>query len=75
MCEQYGIKFVETQESYTSKASFVDLDILPKFGEKPQGWAASGKRIKRGLYRSNQGWLIIAVRAMIRTFYNPESYT
>lgn len=25
MCEQYGIKFVETEESYTSKASFVDL--------------------------------------------------
>jgi transposase len=60
MCEQYGIKFVETEESYTSKASFVDLDILPKFGEKPQGWQASGKRIKRGLYRTANGWLINA---------------
>ena len=37
LCEQYGLKFVETEESYTSKASFVDLDILPKFGEKPEG--------------------------------------
>ena len=60
LCEQYGLKFVETEESYTSKASFVDLDILPKFGEKPEGWTSSGKRIKRGLYRSNQGWLINA---------------
>jgi putative transposase len=60
LCEQYGLKFVETEESYTSKASFVDLDILPKFGEKPEGWKSSGKRIKRGLYRSNQGWLINA---------------
>jgi hypothetical protein len=60
LCEQYGLKFVETEESYTSKASFVDLDLLPKFGEKPEGWTSSGKRIKRGLYRSNQGWLINA---------------
>lgn len=36
LCEQYGIKFVETEESYTSKASFLDNDILPKFGEKPE---------------------------------------
>jgi putative transposase len=60
LCEQYGIKFVETEESYTSKASFVDLDVLPTFGEKPEGWAPSGKRIKRGLYRTALGWLINA---------------
>lgn len=60
LCEQYGIKFVETEESYTSKASFVDLDLLPIFGEKPEGWAPSGKRIKRGLYRTLKGWLINA---------------
>jgi len=52
LCEQYGIKFVETEESYTSKASFLDLDELPKFGEKPEGWQESGKRVKRGLYRT-----------------------
>jgi putative transposase len=52
LAEQYGIKFVETEESYTSKASFVDLDVLPTFGEKPEGWQPSGKRIKRGLYRT-----------------------
>ena len=52
LCEHYGIKFVETEESYTSKASFLDSDELPIFGEKPGGWQESGKRVKRGLYRT-----------------------
>jgi IS605 OrfB family transposase len=60
LCEQHGIKFVETEESYSSKASFVDNDFLPTFGEKPEGWTASGKRVKRGLYQTAQGWLINA---------------
>jgi IS605 OrfB family transposase len=60
LCEEYGIKFVETEESYSSKASFVDLDELPTFGEKPEGWSASGKRVKRGLYRTLQGWVVNA---------------
>lgn len=55
LCEQYGINFVETEESYSSKASFLDNDFLPTFGEKPEGWRASGKRVKRGLYRSSLG--------------------
>jgi putative transposase len=51
-----GWRFVEQDESYTSKASFLDRDLLPvKVGEKPDNWQASGKRIKRGLYRSAQG--------------------
>jgi transposase len=36
LCEQHGIQFVETEESYTSKASFVDRDFLPTIGEKPE---------------------------------------
>lgn len=60
LCEQYGIHFVETEESYTSKASFLDLDELPTFGEKPEGWKESGKRVKRGLYRSKDGFKINA---------------
>ena len=60
LCEQYGIQFVETEESYTSKASFLDLDELPTFGEKPEGWKESGKRVKRGLYRSKDGFKINA---------------
>ncbi|MEP6515162.1 RNA-guided endonuclease InsQ/TnpB family protein [Microcoleus vaginatus] len=55
LCEQYGIQFVETEESYTSKASFLDSDELPKFGEKTEGWKESGKRINRGLYRPKDG--------------------
>lgn len=52
LCEIYAIQFVETEESYTSKASFVDLDPLPKYREKPEDWKPSGKRVKRGLYRT-----------------------
>jgi putative transposase len=52
LCEQYGIQFEETEESYTSKASFLDNDQLPKFGEKPEQWQSSGKRVKRGLFRT-----------------------
>lgn len=52
LCEQYGIRFIETEESYTSKASFLDGDFLPTIGAKPEGWKESGKRVKRGLYRT-----------------------
>lgn len=52
LCDMYGIKFVETEESYTSIASFVDNDFLPIYGEKPENWKSSGKRTKRGLFRT-----------------------
>ncbi|MGF1491655.1 MAG: RNA-guided endonuclease InsQ/TnpB family protein [Microcoleaceae cyanobacterium] len=58
LCEQYAIEFVETEESYTSKASFLDGDELPVFGAKPEGWTPSGRRVKRGLYKTASGWLI-----------------
>jgi len=51
-CEQYDIVFVETEEAYTSQSSFLDADSLPIYGEKPNQWKASGKRVKRGLYRT-----------------------
>ncbi|HHP7230988.1 MAG TPA: RNA-guided endonuclease InsQ/TnpB family protein [Xenococcaceae cyanobacterium] len=60
LCEQYGIQFLETEESYTSKASFLDGDYLPTIGEKPQDWKPSGKRTKRGLYRTANNWYINA---------------
>ena len=61
LCQQYGIQFVETEESYTSKASFVDGDYLPKYGERPlRDWKPSGRRIKRGLYRTALNWYINA---------------
>lgn len=58
LCQQYGIEFIETEESYTSQSSFLDGDELPKIGAKPDGWKPSGKRIKRGIYRTAKGLLI-----------------
>ena len=55
LCEQHGLEFIETEESYTSKASFLDSDVLPVFGAKPEGWKESGKRVERGLYKSKDG--------------------
>jgi IS605 OrfB family transposase len=60
LCEQYGIQFVETEESYTSKASFLDNDPLPVFGSKPEGWMPSGRRVKRGMYRTKNGEFVNA---------------
>ena len=62
-CELSGIKVHLQEESYTSKASFLDLDDIPIFDvvkvdfEKPE---FSGKRVKRGLYKSKQHQLINA---------------
>ncbi len=60
LCEESGIQFTETEESYTSKASFIDEDFLPTYGEKPASWKPSGKRIKRGQYKTAQSILINA---------------
>ncbi|MDY7006275.1 MAG: IS200/IS605 family accessory protein TnpB-related protein [Cyanobacteriota bacterium] len=53
-CQLVGIKVIETEESYTSKTSAVDL-------EKPichENYV--GKRVKRGLFRSATGIVINA---------------
>ena len=60
LCDLHGIRFIETEEAYTSKASFLDGDSLPKYGEKPMEWKASGNRIKRGLYRTADGFVVNA---------------
>lgn len=48
-CELQGIRFVTTEESYTSKCSFLDLEPISKQKEY------LGKRIKRGLFQSKKG--------------------
>lgn len=58
--ELHGIEFIETEESYTSQATFLDDDFLPKIGEKPDKWKPSGKRIKRGVYQSKNSLLVNA---------------
>jgi putative transposase len=60
LCEAEGIQFIETEESYTSKASFLDLDFLPTYGEKPERWEPSGRRVKRGLYHTARKKLLNA---------------
>jgi putative transposase len=60
LCKTHGLNFVQNEEAYTSKGSFLDGDSLPKYGEKPEGWKASGKRILRGLYRTAKGFRINA---------------
>lgn len=51
-CENVGIKYIETEESYSSGTSFLD-------GEEPikQNYDKS-RRIKRGLFRTDKGVLI-----------------
>lgn len=49
-----GITVILTEEAYTSKASFLDQDPLPRFGEGGT-YLFSGKRIYRGLYASQAG--------------------
>jgi putative transposase len=50
-----GIQVVLQEESYTSKASFLDLDPLPTYGQGETEPAFSGRRIKRGLYKAKSG--------------------
>ncbi|WP_414584352.1 RNA-guided endonuclease InsQ/TnpB family protein [Scytonema sp. PCC 10023] len=60
LCSEHGINFVETEESYTSKASFLDGDSVPKYGEKPNGYKPSGTRITRGQYKTASGQIVNA---------------
>ncbi|AUB34320.1 Transposase [Nostoc flagelliforme CCNUN1] len=60
LCDLHGIRFIETEEAYTSKASYLDGDSLPVYGQKPVGWKALGKRVERGLYRSANGSIVNA---------------
>ncbi len=57
LCQLYGIKFLKQEESYTSKASFFDEDIIPVYNaDNPQKYKFSGKRVKRGLYETSKGY-------------------
>ncbi|MBR1396025.1 MAG: IS200/IS605 family accessory protein TnpB-related protein, partial [Selenomonadaceae bacterium] len=61
--ELSGIKIHLQEESYTSKASFLDLDQIPTFEASKVDLMKhkfSGKRVKRGLYKSRNKSLINA---------------
>lgn len=56
LCEFNGIVFVKQEESYTSKASFWDKDIIPTYNaDNPQNYTFSGKRVHRGQYKTANG--------------------
>jgi len=75
-----GITVIFHEESYTSKASFIDGDVIPTYGDTniPK---FSGRRIKRGLYKTNQGKIINAdlngalniLKKAIPNGFNPDS--
>ncbi|WP_293080481.1 hypothetical protein [Okeania sp. SIO3B5] len=60
MSRVWNYIYRNTNASYTNVASFLDGNNLPIYGEKPNDWKPSPKRIKRGLYRSGNNWLINA---------------
>jgi IS605 OrfB family transposase len=59
--EEVGIRVIITEEGYTSKCSFLDLEPIKKHKQY------LGKRINRGLYRSKHGTLL---NADVNSAYN-----
>jgi IS605 OrfB family transposase len=53
-----GIKVIVQEESYTSRANFFGLDPIPVYGKTDKDAVFTGKRIKRGLYKTSVGRLI-----------------
>ena len=59
--EDNGIEYKEQEESYTSKASYLDNDDIPIYKENDDtNYIFSGRRIKRSIYKSKQGKIINA---------------
>ena len=60
-CRMHGIRFILQEESYTSKASAFDGDFIPTYDENVpkevrKTWTKfSGRRVKRGLYKTKDG--------------------
>jgi putative transposase len=53
-CKKHGLHFILNEESYTSKCSFLDNEVIDKRE------VYKGKRISRGLFRSSNGRIINA---------------
>jgi putative transposase len=59
-CVRYGLNCIFADESYTSKASFLDNDDIPTYGENnQQKYAFSGHRYRKK-YVSKDGIVINA---------------
>ena len=66
-CELRGIEVVEQEESYTSKASFIDSDNIPVWKNDGKKYSFSGKRVKRGMYKTKDG---LTINADVNGSYN-----
>lgn len=55
-----GIKIIEQEESYTSKADITTKDYIPTYRVDDENAQFSGIRIKRGLYRCADGTILNA---------------
>lgn len=65
--ERVGIQVIEHEESYTSKASFLDRDEIPVYDPdnvdenvERVRYSFSGRRVRRGLYKTSDGTIINA---------------
>ena len=59
--KQHGIDVIVSEESYTSKASSLELDDIPTYDlVKNKKLVFSGTRVKRGLYKAQNGALLNA---------------
>ena len=55
-CKLLGINCIIQEESYTSKASFIDNDSIPVYKQNDKtNYTFSGQRINRGLYCTISG--------------------
>ena len=61
LCKLNGIRFLKQEESYTSKADFWSNDYIPTYDpDHDSRYRFSGKRIYRGLYKSQSGMTLNA---------------
>ncbi len=55
----YG-EFKKPKSPTLQNQVFKGGDSLPVYGQKPDGWKASGSRVKRGLYQTKNGLIVNA---------------
>ena len=66
-CYLVGINVIVTEESYTSKCSFLNQDYIPTYGVDDELLNITGKRVRRGLYKNDNG---IYINADVNGSYN-----
>jgi putative transposase len=68
-CEKSGIRTIINEESFTSKASFLNLDKIPVYKENcNENYSFSGYRESRGIYKLKNS--NIRINADVNGSYN-----